>query len=50
MNFDIFLIKIYIYDNMKYVINVLKFLLFSKFYFLFEILFKKCNGFLVSLI
>lgn len=33
---------------MKYVINVLKFLLFSKFYFPFEILSKKCNRLLVS--
>lgn len=40
MNFDILLIKIYTHDNMKHVINVLKFLLFSKFYFPFEILSK----------
>lgn len=35
---------------MKHVINVLKFLLvlFSKFYFPFEILSKKCNRHLVS--
>lgn len=32
MNFDILLIKIYTHDNMKHVINVLKFLLFSNFY------------------
>lgn len=50
MNFDILLIKIYTHDNMKHVINVLKFLLFSKFYFPFEILSKKCNRHLVSLI
>lgn len=33
---------------MKHVINVLKFLLFSKFYFPFEILSKKCYRLLVS--